>query len=338
MPLAAGTRPRRLLSTSLLLGGSWLSMAGPAEPTEKEALEPAPRFAHAMTYDAERERVVIFGGTTGKVGEVPMLRDTWEWDGSRWHQVDIPGPEPRAYAAMAFDPSRKVVVLNGGRRDDNGTFADTWEYDGIAWNEAVENGPVGRDHHALVYDSGRQVLLTFGGWDGEATHDDLWQWDGSEWQLISTGGPPHRSAYGMVWDEHRETVLVYGGTNVQARHADLWEWDGRSWRLLTDPYTNPNRSHFTPVYDPTRKTVLAFGGLDRRQQASGATLILLGNRFHRLDVDGPSSRYNHGMVRTGTAGSVFLFGGCDRPGGEYRPMGDAWIWTGDSWIQISVKE
>jgi hypothetical protein len=46
---------------------------------------PTPREMHAMTYDAARERVVLFGGGTG-------ADELWEWDGARWTQV-LPGGE-----------------------------------------------------------------------------------------------------------------------------------------------------------------------------------------------------------------------------------------------------
>lgn len=298
---------------------------------------PSPRFAHALAYDAARERVVLFGGTTGSVGKAAMLADTWEWDGRRWRRVDVPGPEPRAYAAMAFDPARKVVVLNGGRTDRNTTLADTWEYDGKAWTRVVEKGPIGRDHHSLVYDPVNRVLLTFGGWDGAATRDDLWRWDGKAWLLISEGGPASRSAYGMAWDDDRATVLLYGGTNVDARHADLWEWDGRRWQVLTDPYANPNRNHFTMHYDPARRRVLAFGGLDRRHQATDSMLVLHGNRFHPWEGDRPAPRFNHALVRLGSGSLALLFGGCTRPGDDYVPLDDTWLWDGETWRRLDGR-
>ena len=44
---------------------------------------PGKRFGHAMAYDAERGRTVLYGGfQDGKA-----LGDTWEWDGTQWKQV-----------------------------------------------------------------------------------------------------------------------------------------------------------------------------------------------------------------------------------------------------------
>jgi hypothetical protein len=288
-----------------------------------------------MAYDAARDRVVLFGGTTGRVGQVPMLADTWEWDGRRWSKMDARGPEPRAYAAMGFDPARGVVVLNGGRSGRNDSLGDTWEYDGTAWTRVAEKGPVARDHHSLAYDPATRALLTFGGWDGTSTHDDLWRWDGRQWLLLSTGGPPARSAYGMVWDDDRGTLLLYGGTNVDSRHADLWEWDGRAWRLLTDPYANPNRNHFSFHYDTVRKRVFAFGGFDRRHDATDSMLVLHGNRFHRWEGERPSPRFNHAMVPL-REGRGLLFGGCHQPADRYVPFGDTWLWDGEAWRRLDL--
>lgn len=45
---------------------------------------PSPRAMGALAYDAARDRVVLFGGRRGWPDD---LNDTWEWDGSAWHEV-----------------------------------------------------------------------------------------------------------------------------------------------------------------------------------------------------------------------------------------------------------
>jgi hypothetical protein len=42
---------------------------------------PAARSFHAMAYDSDRSRTVLFGGQV--TGE--FLNDTWEWDGTARH-------------------------------------------------------------------------------------------------------------------------------------------------------------------------------------------------------------------------------------------------------------
>ena len=77
-----------------------------------------------MTYDSEREKVVLFGGA--QLGQ--MMSDTWEWDGTRWIQAATQGPTARFPAGFAYDAAREVVLLFGGHAVDNRgftTYGDT---------------------------------------------------------------------------------------------------------------------------------------------------------------------------------------------------------------------
>src|SRR5262249_41716876 len=75
---------------------------------------PSPRQGHAMAYDSARGKVVLFGGTSPQGGVLTPLNDTWEWDGTSWTQVASSGPSPRQFHAMAYDSTRRRIVLFGG--------------------------------------------------------------------------------------------------------------------------------------------------------------------------------------------------------------------------------
>ena len=48
----------------------------------------APRYGPGMAYDAQRNRVVLFGGFIGGVLQGgTFLSDTWEWNGVQWSAV-----------------------------------------------------------------------------------------------------------------------------------------------------------------------------------------------------------------------------------------------------------
>ena len=69
---------------------------------------PAGRSSHSMTYDSNRERVLLFGGTNG----TEELSDTWVYEGRDWRQIDTPNaPVGRVSSALAFDPLREPAVL-----------------------------------------------------------------------------------------------------------------------------------------------------------------------------------------------------------------------------------
>jgi hypothetical protein len=59
--------------TDVWNGVSWTSVSG---------AQPGPRAAHAMAYDRDRDRVVLFGGES--VPDGALLGDMWEFDGSGW--------------------------------------------------------------------------------------------------------------------------------------------------------------------------------------------------------------------------------------------------------------
>jgi hypothetical protein len=69
--------------------------------TQKQDVGPAGRIFPAMTFDASRERVVLFGG---QVAGGANTADTWSWDGADWTQVSDMGPSARAGALWPSMP------------------------------------------------------------------------------------------------------------------------------------------------------------------------------------------------------------------------------------------
>lgn len=141
-----------------------------------------------MTYDAERGKVVLFGGN-GSSGPSDseaylkaVLDDTWTWDGSAWAREAGAGPTRRDHHAMAYDNSRREVVLFGGW--DGRFLADLWEWDG-AWKRIEAPGPSARGGlPSLVYDPSRRVVFLYGGWGDDGAATDIWTWDGRSWNAL----------------------------------------------------------------------------------------------------------------------------------------------------------
>ena len=81
---------------------------------------PAPRDLTAMTYDANRGVMVLFGGSSGNTEE-------WTWDGQSWTQQTAPRPSGRQGLMMEFDPYNFVPLIFGGIPSASGTpLNDTW--------------------------------------------------------------------------------------------------------------------------------------------------------------------------------------------------------------------
>src|SRR5467141_4109365 len=77
-------------SAGAVCPGGWQQLSGSG---------PGDRIGFGLAYDSVRDRVVLFGGTTGN----DELGDTWEWDGNSWTKVATTGPAPRWGACMTYD-------------------------------------------------------------------------------------------------------------------------------------------------------------------------------------------------------------------------------------------
>lgn len=115
--------------------------------TERVVTGPAPwRIAYSLSYDAARQRVVLFGGVKPAGLNNEFLNDTWEWDGQAWTRVAQTGPQARAGAVAWFDTGRALTVLRGGYIEPCDScpptlLVDEWEWNGTTWNQA-DYGPV----------------------------------------------------------------------------------------------------------------------------------------------------------------------------------------------------
>ena len=198
-----------------------------------------PRDHHTLVAD-ERGTVLMFGGIpTARSG--PWPADTWTLGPGGWARVASEGPIARARTALAYDRSRRQVVLFGGVSapsvpGQQQTFLnDTWVWQGGTWRKAAGLGPRGRYAHAMVFDERAGVVLLYSGSaahrDGPLT--DMWQWDGTRWTEIplTSPTPGHRYQPVMVYDRERGRTVLYGG--LQGSRYETWEWAGKRWTAIT---------------------------------------------------------------------------------------------------------
>lgn len=199
---------------------------------------PAARSDHAMTYDSDRRRVVLFGGDDASAG---TLADLWEWDPETriWERLSSDNsrwPEGRADASMVYDSTRKKVVLFGGVNLQKGRLGDTWEWDPAAreWTERIsQQVPSPRIGHAMAFSRSSSRTYLFGGFgltrapgaEGVIAEDrlsDLWTWNGNAWEEIATiERPEARAFHGIACDASRGVVILFGGHD----RRDLWEFN-----------------------------------------------------------------------------------------------------------------
>ena len=226
------------------LGDTW-TWDGSSWSNHNPTSSPSNRFKHALAYDANRDRTVLFGGYDGAYRD-----DTWEWDGSSWSRSNTASaPSPRRDHAMAYDAIRKRVVLFGGA-DDTGILGDTWEWDGSNWSQpTTQSAPLGRAQHAMTFDAVRGVVLLFGGGTNATVLSDLWEWDGQSWTLIdneTSSFPELRRHHTMAYDAVRGRSIVYGGLFIFQGSVTV---NSETWRFS---HRNPGPEACPHGFDPDR--------------------------------------------------------------------------------------
>jgi len=299
--------------------------------TQKQNMGPDARADHAMTYDAARDRVVLFGGYVHvSPTKVVPVEDTWEWNGAYWTQVSDIGPSARANHVMVYDDDREQTILFGGNTSENpGALiraGDTWAWDGEAWTQLDDTGPPPRASAAMAFDKARRRAVLF---SGDAAPNDTWEWDGDGWTQIDVSGPPRRAQAGMTYDDLRERVVLFGGAGgPSGRLNDTWEYDGTTWTLQA--HTGP-RDRAALAIEFAGSRAILFGG-ETVVNAGGQTAALgdtweWSGRFwtQRQDI-GPAARCAHRMAYDAKRERLVLFGGVPASPGVTATsfFGDTW--------------
>jgi hypothetical protein len=218
---------------------------------------PSPRAYHAMAFDSNRGKTVLFGG------DYPPLGDTWEWDGTSWTQRIGSGPPERYWHGMSYDSGRGSTVLFGGYNPTSTWLADTWEWNGTSWTQRASHPQGGRAAHAMAYDSVRGVTVLFGGAGSNSIPlGDTWEWNGTAWSLRTTSGPSPRLHHSMAYDAARGVTVLFGGSNDvpgNTQVGDTWEWDGNQWQTRWADGPSPRLSAGM-AFDSQRNATVLFGG------------------------------------------------------------------------------
>ena len=213
---------------------------------------------HGMTYDAARDRVVVFGGSAP---------DDYEWDGAAWHTVtSTRGPQRRERPVFVHHAPTAQNVLFAGRVAPDG-LSDTWTWDGLRWTQRIEDGAIEgrRSEGAGAFDAGRGVVVVYGGFDLVVDwHLDVLEWNGATWRQVVPAGPSpgSRTGHALAYDSIRRRTMLFGGTTDAGANNDLWAWDGTAWRQIDVRGPKPPGMdlHTMAFHEPTGALVVS-GGL-----------------------------------------------------------------------------
>jgi hypothetical protein len=144
---------------------------------------PAGRAHFGFLYDEGHDRAFLYGGYDGDA----VFDDFWEWDGTAWTELDLPGPGPRSHFSWAIDDASSLLLFGGASRTS--TFqslrGDSWRLTDGRWTELDAAGPPVRGGAALGYDATRAVFVLYGGFDADgAPLDDTWEWSDG-WRCVA---------------------------------------------------------------------------------------------------------------------------------------------------------
>ena len=302
--------------------------------TQKTASGPVARYGHAMAYDSNLHRTIMFGGMSSGSA---LDSSAWTWNGSAWSQITSSGPAPRLFDALAFNNDNNTLVLFAGL-DTNAILGDTWELSGSTWTNSSPVGspapaPRARIWPAMAYDKMRGVSVMYGGQGNDGIEwvnfDATWEWNGSAWtQRSPVHNPGAIVGNAMAYDSTRGVSDLVGGGNDRT-----WEWNGVDWMQFSPTAKPASRSLGAMVYDSMRQATVLFGGFDGTKGFND-TWKWDGANWTQLDPPTkPSERIAPAMAYDSLRQVIVLLGGYDIGSDTY--LNDTWEWNGVTWIQVA---
>ncbi|MDP1917383.1 MAG: kelch repeat-containing protein [Myxococcales bacterium] len=240
---------------------------------------PPGRGSQAVAFDSARRKLLVHSGANGSMPE----NTTWAFDvaTTTWSAISTSGPA-RSAAAMAFDSTRNVTLLFGGRAPDTSDSDQTWEFNGTSWTLVTTQGPPppAREAHVAFYDPVGNVFYVSGGYqasDSTATgRSDTWALTGLgtgtlRWQQLGGASYPGRWAASIAYDADRRVFVMFGGNSASrtaggVQLSDTWVFDPatQAWRAGLNaqvPLLSPMpRAYVGLTWSPIHRAVLLFGG------------------------------------------------------------------------------
>ncbi|MCH8824321.1 MAG: hypothetical protein IH984_12550 [Planctomycetes bacterium] len=238
---------------------TWTNMLPPTGPPW--------RASHAMVYDPDRGKILLFGGDDF----TKAFNDLWEYDYglNTWTELTPANPpDARQMHNIVYDEKNEVMLLFGGRRAGGGAgFSDTWEYDHKTNRWRLLNPPQSppiRDHVNLVYDIQHQKTILY---CGPISHNiseiSTWAYDygTNTWSKLSLEQSPSGDHSGLVYNRNAGTTTYFGNSEI-TDSLEVWVFDYGSmvWIQASSAILPLYKEHFGMAYDSDHNTYLITGG------------------------------------------------------------------------------
>lgn len=294
------------------------------------AHSPSARSSHSMVFDSARNRVVIFGGRSGKLN----LNDTWSYDGNDWTQIPTASaPSVRELAGAAYDSTRDRIVLFGGTlqtySNDGRTLTetplkDTWEFDGTNWRQILTDGPAVLKP-ILEYDPVRKQTIMIGYDLNVATVMYAYDPAAAKWnQLKPALLPACANEAAMTWQSSNNTILLTGGVCAASEATeDTYEWDGTNWTKIELTLFAGRYLGSALTFDPDRQNAVLFGGAPATGVLLAGTYTYANKMWSAIgDLAYPVPRSLFTFVTDPVRNVIYLYGGVN----DSTTFFDFWIY------------
>lgn len=273
-------------------------------------------------------------------------------------------PEPRAYAAMAYDATDGYVVLFGGmvysqyhsNAQDVTCTSSTWIFQSGKWTNLSIEGPPANCFPTMTYDAADGYVVMTGGWNFttpcatdaicEADYDQTWIFTHGKWNQLSTPSPPNpdfseaSNNGAMTYDPTLgEIVLCTVGWNATAGDwsAELWGFSDGVWSELSSPNFQVDRWTSATAYDAAAGGILAiYDGAPLSGGQTQAWLLRDGSWTQEASVpawpiQGESLAYDPVL-------NVTVCFGATVPEVSTPPdfQNVTWLFADDQWVNASI--
>jgi hypothetical protein len=172
---------RSVVNTTLVLtlgaNPAWSNLAAEGSP-------PSARMGHSAVYDADGDRMIVFGGTRdNSTGSNEVWALNLAGDMPTWEQLEPTGEAPtgRYEHAAVYVPGRQWMIVYGGTRNGSSELADATALDlsvapprWIALDPTGDPRPPALQGLAGVYSTVRGNPVFYGGQTSGTARDQAW--------------------------------------------------------------------------------------------------------------------------------------------------------------------
>lgn len=313
-------------------------------PTKVPVISPSRRGYVSLAYDIESDKMIMFGGSTGRVEKITLNNETWVFDvaSNEWSEMKPSSAPPAISAAdLTYDvESDRVIMFGGGtiNYDAADIMNDTWAYDynTNTWTK-LGKGPVSCIGSRIAYDAESDRVILFGGSSLSGSNDDktfAYDFNSDTWtKMDPEPHPSGRNYHGMAYDSESDRVLLWGGSQWDSQ---VWAYDynNNTWQAMASNEGPDTRYYLSLAYDSKADRTIIYGGIPNKGDLTWAYDYNTNTWTLIETATNPGFLTRYAMAYSTAADKVILFGGRTLDGKFYE--GDTWAFdlNANTWVNV----